>query len=536
MKPDTRTPEEKARTKRINANVMIAVGAITSISALMGALILLSGRGDVPDWMFGGRSAARAATGDWSNASPRVAFEDWGSAATARAKKEGKLILLFLGPSFSAPTARMASETFGDPRVAALAAERFVPVRVRSDDFPDLDRRYRAGGWPTIALLLPDGVVLDAGTSMTPEVFLRWAGALAEKAASHPELVARAEAEAAAARAALARDRARTAPPMAASEAETRAQAALAPSWSPALRTFDARGPRFPRFERIAALSSLDAPWAKSLAVEASKGALRFQDPRDGGFFRAANPDGSPAALEKTASGQAAALDALCALQPDAARRELSFLEKEFTPKAADRWRGWQAGFALDEKRNIASDGPNFDRYRTEGWRETGESRLADDAELSLAVLHCAVSSPALKNRAKRVVVQAGTRFEKSARSGDPRLLLDDAVAVGPALLAAGNVNGALKVWNWMGTSLDGGTPFLDRTTTGILPPETDRIPDPALNLRALRFARSLAAALPSGKDKDAVAARALALYGWLSARTDSLDPAVWAAVASGRY
>ena len=150
MKPE-KTPEEAARSKRAHADSMIAMGAVTTLCGLAAAWIAMSGRGDVPDWMFGGAPVARAVAGDWTNAPSAVRFEDWGPAPFARAKKEGKLVLLFLGPSFSAPTARMEAETFGDRASAALAEARFVPVRVKSEEFPDLDRRYRAGGWPTTA-------------------------------------------------------------------------------------------------------------------------------------------------------------------------------------------------------------------------------------------------------------------------------------------------------------------------------------------------------------------------------------------------
>jgi hypothetical protein len=269
------------------------------------------------------------------------------------------------------------------------------------------------------------------------------------------------------------------------------------------------------------------------LAAEAAKGALTFQDPRDGGFLRAANPDGTPAALEKTAADQAAALDALCVLAPTAARRELAFIAKDFTPEGSPlRWRGWQAGYALDARRFAASDGANFDRFRAEGWRETGSARLGEDAELSRAVLECPAASPAMKARARRVALRAAADFAEAARARDPRLLLDDAVALGPALLAAGEPGMAREVWRWMERALAEGPAYLDRLATGLLPPEADRIADPGLNARALRFARRLAA-VARGEDRRAASLRAEALYAWLSARPDSLDPAVWAALAA---
>ncbi|OYW00963.1 MAG: hypothetical protein B7Z61_12895, partial [Acidobacteria bacterium 37-71-11] len=156
-------------------------------------------------------------------------------------------------------------------------------------------------------------------------------------------------------------------------------------------------GPRFPRFERIAALRELKAPWARDLALAAAKGALLFADPQDGGFRRAVNPDGSPAALEEVAGDQAASLDALCGLMPGPARKELAFLRKSFAPKPPPAWRGWRAGYALSPDRHRASNGPDFERWRWDGWRPEGRARLGDDADLSRAVLSCAQASIAQK-------------------------------------------------------------------------------------------------------------------------------------------
>ena len=522
-----KTPEEAARSKRAHADSMILMGAVTTVAALVAAWIAMSGRGDVPDWMFGGRRAERAAVGDWTNRPAAVHFEEWGPAPFARAKKEGKLVLLFLGPTFSAPTARMEAETFGDPETAALADGRFVPVRVKSEDYPDLDRRYRAGGWPTTAVLLSDGVPLAAGKAMTPLVFRTWASALADKAASHPEILARVDGEAAENRraplpAAVAMD---------AAEAERRAQAALYAQWDPARRTFDRAGPRFPRFERIAALRALKPSWARDLAQEAAKGALIFQDAKEGGFRRAANPDGSPAAREILASDQAASLDALCGALPDSARKELGFLDKYFMSPAPPSWRGWQTGYALSADGRRGSDGHAF----VGGRRPQGWPRIAEAAELSRAVLSCPQASAAQKAFAKRALARAWSDFGKAALARSPRLLLDDAVGLGGALLAAGRPEDALSVWRWMDANLAAGPAFLDRLATGVLPPDMDRVADPALNARALTFMIRLLRDQPGAARQNGLVRRNRELYAWLSARAESLDPAVWAALAASQ-
>src|SRR5208282_5835408 len=108
----------------------------------------------------------------------------------------------------------------------------------------------------------------------------------------------------------------------------------------------------------------------------------------------------------------------------------------------------------------------------------------------------------------------------------DPRLLLDDALGVGGALLAAGRASDAERVRAWLEANLADGPRYLDRLATGILPREADRIADPALNARACVFLDRLAAALPPGASRDEARSRASALRGWLAARADALDPA----------
>jgi hypothetical protein len=534
MSRKERTPEEAAQAKRTNAVVMMAAGAVMAACGLAGGLIVLSGRGDAPDWMFGSAARTRASGGTWTVFSPRVSFEDWGEEAFARAARERKLVLLFLGPSYNAPTARLDTELFSDPGIAALVEADFVPVRVKSEERPDLDRRYRAGGWPTTAVLLSDGVVLDAGVPSSAKAFARWAQELAERAASHPEAVARARDAAAAARRDAAAARSRGTTPPSAAEADRTAESALLPAWDPARRTFDARGPRFPRFERVVALERLSSPWAKALTPEAAKGLVTFQDPADGGFRRLLDANGGPAALEKVAADQAGALDALCGPAPESARRLLGFLERDFTPEPAKPgWRGWLAGWALDAKLGHASDGADFARFEASGMREVGAARVGDDAELGRAVLECAVSTQAQKARARRAILAADAEFARRRRVKEPGLLLDDAAPLGDALLAAGETSRALEVFHWMEDALGAGPSYLDGLGTGVLPPELARAPDPALDARALRFVRRLAAALPPGADKSAAAKRAEALFFWLSARPGSLDPAVWAALAA---
>jgi uncharacterized protein YyaL (SSP411 family) len=47
----------------------------------------------------------------------------------------------------------------------------FIPIRVDTDQRPDINSRYNMGGWPTTAFLTPDGEVLTGATYVPPEEF-----------------------------------------------------------------------------------------------------------------------------------------------------------------------------------------------------------------------------------------------------------------------------------------------------------------------------------------------------------------------------
>lgn len=93
-----------------------------------------------------------------------VAWLPWGAAAFARARGEGKPILLSLSAGWCEWCRLMDRTTYADPFVATAINRRFVPVRVDVDDRPDIGERYALGGWPTTAFLTPAGEVIGGGT------------------------------------------------------------------------------------------------------------------------------------------------------------------------------------------------------------------------------------------------------------------------------------------------------------------------------------------------------------------------------------
>lgn len=99
----------------------------------------------------------------------RIAWQEWGEAAFARARAEDRPILLAIGAVWCHWCHVMDETTYSDPEVIDLVNAEFVPIVVDNDRRPDVNRRYNMGGWPTTAILTPDGDVLTGGTYIPPD-------------------------------------------------------------------------------------------------------------------------------------------------------------------------------------------------------------------------------------------------------------------------------------------------------------------------------------------------------------------------------
>lgn len=97
---------------------------------------------------------------------------EWEQEAFDRAEAEDKLILLDLTAVWCHACHVMDQTTYADPQVLALLQADFIAVRVDTDQRPDLETRYRTGGWPTTSLLLPTGEILFQANSVEPEVMI----------------------------------------------------------------------------------------------------------------------------------------------------------------------------------------------------------------------------------------------------------------------------------------------------------------------------------------------------------------------------
>ena len=109
----------------------------------------------------------------------------WGADAFARARAEGKPVLLSITAAWCRACHEMDRTTYADPGVAELIRDRFIPVRVDTDRRPDINERYNLGGWPTTAFLTADGGVLTGATFVPAD---RMSGVLTRVAAAFDHL------------------------------------------------------------------------------------------------------------------------------------------------------------------------------------------------------------------------------------------------------------------------------------------------------------------------------------------------------------
>lgn len=103
---------------------------------------------------------------------PAIHWAAWGAEAFERAHAEDKLILLDLTAVWCHACHVMDETTYVDSAVVTLLNAGFIPVRVETDQHPDIAARYKYGGWPTTSVLLPSGEILFQANALTPEAML----------------------------------------------------------------------------------------------------------------------------------------------------------------------------------------------------------------------------------------------------------------------------------------------------------------------------------------------------------------------------
>ncbi len=113
-----------------------------------------------------------------SNQANLIPWREWGEEAFQEAKEKDRPVLLAISAVWCHWCHVMDETSYSDPQVRQLLADAYVPIRVDNDQRPDVNERYNLGGWPTTAVLRPDGEILTGGTYIPAEAmraFLRQA-------------------------------------------------------------------------------------------------------------------------------------------------------------------------------------------------------------------------------------------------------------------------------------------------------------------------------------------------------------------------
>ena len=101
-----------------------------------------------------------------------VSWFPWGEEAFAKARAEGKPVLLSVGYATCHWCHVMERESFEDLEIAEVINRDFVPIKVDREVRPDVDEIYmtavhlmtRRGGWPMTVVMTPEGEPFFAGT------------------------------------------------------------------------------------------------------------------------------------------------------------------------------------------------------------------------------------------------------------------------------------------------------------------------------------------------------------------------------------
>jgi len=106
-----------------------------------------------------------------------IGWHEWGDEAFAKARAEGKPVLLDIGAVWCHWCHVIDRESYENPEIAAIINELYIPVKVDRDERPDVDARYQSaisaisgqGGWPLTGFLTPDGKPFFGGTYFPPD-------------------------------------------------------------------------------------------------------------------------------------------------------------------------------------------------------------------------------------------------------------------------------------------------------------------------------------------------------------------------------
>src|SRR5262249_793380 len=96
-------------------------------------------------------------------------FKSFEPGELERAQREDRPILLVITVPRCIHSKELEKSVLADPEVVELVSSSFVPILVDAERRPDVNQRFGAGGWPTLAYLTPSGELIANDGFLTPE-------------------------------------------------------------------------------------------------------------------------------------------------------------------------------------------------------------------------------------------------------------------------------------------------------------------------------------------------------------------------------
>lgn len=146
-----------AMSRRNRLRSLSAAAGLTAAAALLAAAVLAPAPAAAAPPPAGRTPAAQASAGQAASAKAEaIAWVDY-ETGLARAKREGKPVLVNFWADWCGYCRKMKAETYTDAAVIAEIAANFVPVTVNTTKDQARAREYFVRGLPTIWFLDKDG-------------------------------------------------------------------------------------------------------------------------------------------------------------------------------------------------------------------------------------------------------------------------------------------------------------------------------------------------------------------------------------------
>ncbi len=121
----------------------------------------------------------------------QLEWQEFDTSVFEQARKQDRPILLLITAPWCAHCKELLQTTLADPEVAEAIGAKFLPVRADAERRPDVNERYGAGGWPTLAYLTPGGELIGNDNFLTSTELLAQLRRVAEHYTRHKQEIER---------------------------------------------------------------------------------------------------------------------------------------------------------------------------------------------------------------------------------------------------------------------------------------------------------------------------------------------------------